>query len=185
MEHDWCENIKFSFCKCSQCSLPILVKQELDYNRIEHDLEWGVAEKLYPGNLFHINPVIPDKLQQRLIECIKCYKTAAYTATVVMCRKTLEVFSALKGVEEKNLALSIKKLKNVGTINDQLYEWANELRLAGNKAAHDIDDNFDELDAKDILDFTIAILDFTYSFKDKFDKFKERVNKIEQANPFN
>ena len=72
-------------------------------------------------------------------------------------------------IEIKNLALSIKKLKDEGVINEQLFDWADELRLAGNKAAHNIDNNFDSLDAKDILDFTIAILDFTYSFKDKFD----------------
>ena len=78
-------------------------------------------------------------------------------------------------MKEKNLALSIKKLKEDGIINDQLYDWADQLRLAGNKAAHNIAKNVESLDAKDILDFTIAILDFTYSFKDKFDKFKNRV----------
>lgn len=91
-----------------------------------------------------------------------------------MCRKTLESFCILKEVKEKNLAVSIKKLKEKGIINEQLFDWADELRLAGNKAAHSINHDFEESDAKDILDFTIAILDFTYSFKDKFDKFKER-----------
>lgn len=179
MEDDWVQDLKFSLCKCSQCSSPILVRQEMDFDEAIQDLNWGIAQKLYPGNLFHINPVIPDKLQKGLIECSKCYKAAAYSATVIRCRKTLEGFCVLKGVKEKNLSLSLQKLKNSGAINGRLYEWANELRLAGNKAAHDISKNFDEQDAKDILDFTIAILDFTYSFKDKFDKFKERVNKIE------
>jgi hypothetical protein len=175
MEFDWVCNLKFSLCKCSQCSSPILVQQELDFNHAAQDLDWGLPQKLYPGNLFHINPVIPDKLRQGLIECVKCYKAAAYTATVIMCRKTLESFAVQKGIKEKNLSITIKKLKDSGVINEQLYEWADELRLAGNKAAHDMDESFDELDAKDIMDFTIAILDFTYSFKDKFDKFKLRV----------
>ena len=61
-------------------------------------------------------------------------------------------------------------------INHQLFEWANELRLSGNEAAHNIESTFTNNDAKDILDFTIAILDYSYSFQDKFLKFKERRN---------
>ncbi len=80
-------------------------------------------------------------------------------------------------VKTLTLAKSIRRLKDEGVINEQLFEWANQLRLVGNEAAHNINSEFSGIDAKDILDFTIAILDFTYSFKDKFDKFKERVNK--------
>ncbi len=176
MEFDWLCNLKFSLCKCSQCSSPILVEQKYEFDHKE-DIYWGISKRIYPGNLFHINPIIPDKLKIGLTECIKCYKGNAYTATVIMCRRTLEGFCLIKGTKEKNLALSIKKLKENGIINDQLFDWADELRLAGNKAAHNMGNDFDSLDAKDILDFTIAILDFTYSFKDKFDKFKDRVKK--------
>lgn len=176
MEFDWFCNLKFSLCQCSQCASPILVEQEIEHDHKE-EVYWGVPKRIYPGNLFHINPVIPDKLKTGLTECIKCFKGNAYTATVIMCRRTLEGFCSIKGAKEKNLALSIKKLKDNGIINEQLFDWADELRLAGNKAAHNIDNNFDSLDAKDILDFTIAILDFTYSFKDKFDKFKNRGKK--------
>jgi hypothetical protein len=171
--YDFIDAEKYIFGKCSQCLYPILVEQELDI--IADELEWGRSKKIYPGSTFHINPVIPEKLQKSLLECIQCFKVEAHTATAIMCRRTLEGFCALKGVEEKNLDKSIKKLKDEGAINEQLYEWANQLRLVGNEAAHNIDANFSSVDAKDILDFTIAILDFTYSFKDKFDKFKERL----------
>lgn len=177
MEYDWVDNMKFSFCKCSQCNSPILIKQEYDLSNPLEEINWGLPKKIYPNNLFHINPVIPDELQISLVESIKCFKSGAYTATAMMSRKTLENFCILKNIKESNLATSIKKLKENGTINEQLFDWADELRLAGNKAAHDINPNIEEMDAKDILDFTIAILDFTYSFKDKFDKFKRRTQK--------
>jgi hypothetical protein len=176
-EIDWCSNLKFSLCKCSQCWSPILVQQGYDYNHEINDFDWEKPIKIYPSNLFHINPVIPEQLRKNLIECIKCYKVGAFTATAIMCRKTLDGFCSLKGVKEKNLGLAIKKLKEQNIINDQLYEWANELRLLGNKAAHSIDHTIESVDGKDILEFTIAILDFTYSFKDKFDKFKSRLEK--------
>lgn len=173
--HDWMDSTQYTLCRCPECSSPILTKQRLDYNGVE--AYWEAPERIYPGNLFHINPIIPDTLKKSLIECSQCYKAQSYTATVIMCRRTLEGFCLTKGVKEKNLELSIKKLNDLGHINSQLYEWANELRLAGNEAAHNIETEFSSLDAKDILDFTIAILDFTFSFKDKFDKFKDRKNK--------
>jgi hypothetical protein len=175
--YDFMDSQKFTLCKCPECSSPLLMQQDLDVDMHLNETDWGRLKKIYPNNLFHINPVIPEKLQNALKECIQCFKSDANTATAIMCRRTLEGFCSLKGVKEKNLEKSIKKLKDEGLINDQLYEWANQLRLAGNEAAHNIESNFSSIDAKDILDFTIAILDFTYSFKDKFDKFKARTTK--------
>jgi hypothetical protein len=172
-EYDPMDTVRYVLCKCSQCFSPILIQQDLLYNQME-ETEWGNPKKIFPGSQFHINPVIPDELQKSLVESIKCYKSDAPTATAIMCRRTIEGFCQLKGVMENNLDKSIKKLRDGGFINEQLYDWANQLRLVGNEAAHNINAVFSEMDARDILDFTIAILDFTYSFKDKFDKFKER-----------
>jgi hypothetical protein len=72
------------------------------------------------------------------------------------------------------LGTALAELKKDGKINDQLYEWARLLKDMGNDAAHDFDVTFTKQDAKDTLDFTIAILDYTYSFKQKFNDFLER-----------
>ena len=173
--HDWLDSHKYTLCKCPACESPLLAKQE--YDLIGDKVDWSLAEKIFPSDTFHINPIIPLQLKKALIECIQCYKSNSYTATAIMCRRTLEGFAKVKGVKERDLAKSIKKLMDNGDINEQLFEWANQLRLVGNKAAHDIDSEFAAIDAKDILDFTIAILDFSYSFKDKFDKFKQRHDK--------
>lgn len=179
--YDWMDSTKFSLCRCPECSSPILTKQRLDFNEIEEPY-WRSPVLLFPGNPFHINPIIPERLRKALQESILCYKAQSFTATVIMCRRTIEGFCLIKGVKEKNLDTAIKKLNELGHINNQLYEWANELRLAGNEAAHNIEMQFTSLDAKDILDFTIAILDFTFSFKDKFDKFKERIKEAKSTN---
>lgn len=169
---DFLDHIQYTLYRCPNCESPILIEEEYEYDG--QDLYWKLKGKLYPNTLFHINPVIPEQLQKALLESIQCYKAKANTATVIMCRRTLEGFCSVKGIEEGNLDKNIKRLRDEGFINEQLYEWANELRLSGNEAAHNIDSEFSSLDSKDILDFTIAILDFTYSFKDKFDKFKAR-----------
>ncbi|MCC9073559.1 hypothetical protein LNQ49_18435 [Flavobacterium sp. F-65] len=91
MYFDWMCNLKFTLCKCSQCSSPILVEQEYEFDHRE-ETYWGIPKRIYPGNLFHINPIIVNKLKIGLTESIKCYKGGAYTATAIMCRRTLEGF---------------------------------------------------------------------------------------------
>lgn len=144
---------------------------------MDNDVFWGSPQKVYPINNFHINPIIPEILRNALNECIQCYKSRAYTASTIMCRRLIEGFCLVKGVKERNLETSLKVLHENGTINEQLFEWVNQLRILGNDAAHNIEAKYSAEDAKDTLDFSIAVLDFTYSFKDKFEKFKSRTTK--------
>jgi len=89
----------------------------------------------------------------------------------------LEGFLQAMGISKKvPLMKALERVKNDGIINEQLYQWAILLKDSGNDAAHNIASKFSPEDAKDILDFTIAILDFSYSYKDKFDKFISRQN---------
>ena len=154
-------SVKYSLVKCPDCNEPILLKSGLVYEI--NQFVWA----------------IPEKLRHALIECLKCYRISSFDATALMCRKVLEMFCVLKGVKIRgsNLKTAIHKLRENDIINEQLFAWAESLRDIGNKAAHDIDTNFTSQDAKDILDFTIAILDFTYSFKEKFEKFQLRNKK--------
>jgi hypothetical protein len=71
---------------------------------------------------------------------------------------------------------SLEKMKTDGLINDQLFEWADVMRHAGNDAAHDVNVTISSEDARDMLDFTKAILDYLFSFRDQFEQFKQRRN---------
>ncbi len=173
--NDPMDEYQYTFVKCPKCFEPVLMKSDTIFEL--NKLEWGTPYRIFPINLFHVNPFIPEVLRNALIESINCCKSGAYTATAIMCRRVIEGFCILKEVREENLGKSLTKLKEKGIINDQMYDWANQLRLTGNEAAHNIHSCFNKGDAKDILDFTIAILDFSYSFKDKFDNFLKRHNK--------
>ena len=96
-----------------------------------------------------------------------------------MCRKALEGICAEHSVSERNLAASLKKMKEAGLIDDRLFEWSDSLRIAGNEAAHGVGLTISQPDAKDILEFTNAILDYLFSYRDRFEKFKQRRAKSE------
>jgi hypothetical protein len=163
---------KFTLLKCARCFDPLLVAQR--YYPDIGDEGFGRANILYPMKDFHINPAIPELLRRALFEVELCLKAGAYTSSVVMCRRALEGFAILNGVSERNLKDAILSLSEKEIINQQLYEWADQLRLSGNEAAHNIEVEFSAQDARDIFEFTIAILDFTYSYKIKFRDFQER-----------
>ncbi len=172
-ENDPSVGRQFSFLKCPSCCNPVVMESHLVWEI--NGFIWGTPVRLFPVSKFHINPAIPKELRNALLESAQCYEAALYTPTVIMCRRTLDGFCQLMGVSKKlTLDKALKKLQDDGYISPQLYEWATLLRNKGNEAAHDINSNFTETDAKDLLDFTIAILDFSYSFKDKFEKFKLR-----------
>lgn len=172
-EYDPMDGEKYSFCKCPNCFEPIVTKSPKIYSF--EGFDWGTPVIIFPVSQFHINPAIPKEIRDALTESIKCFEADLFTPTVIMCRRTLEGFCQLMGIKKKvPLVKALEELKNKEIINSQLYMWATLLREMGNDAAHNTDINFSYADAKDLLDFTIAILDFTYSFKDKFDKFRKR-----------
>ena len=91
-----------------------------------------------------------------------------------MCRKTLEGICAEHGTAKRNLAESLRAMRDQGQIDERLYEWSDSLRVAGNEATHGVGLSIVQPDAKDILEFTNAILDYLFSYRDRFEKFKAR-----------
>ena len=59
-------------------------------------------------------------------------------------------------------------------IDGRLKEWADQLRLTGNEAVHDVDAKVSHQDARDTLDFTKALSEYVFTFRDKFEEFKKR-----------
>jgi len=94
-----------------------------------------------------------------------------------MCRKTLEGVCAAHGIEERGLLPSLKRMRAEGLIDDRLYEWADQLRIVGNEAVHDVKITVSREDSRDTLDFTRAIAEYLFAYRMKFERFKQRRGK--------
>lgn len=167
---------RFSLLSCSQCASPILVRQTNIGNVAEGD-KWDVPQLVFPTTDLRVNPNAPQDIRAAFDEACSCYRANAFTASAIMCRKTLEGICAAHGVSERNLANSLKRMHQDGFIDDRLFEWSDLTRVAGNEAAHGVGLSIKRDDAKDILEFTNAILDYIFSFRDRFDDFKKRRKK--------
>ncbi|TIO76244.1 MAG: DUF4145 domain-containing protein [Mesorhizobium sp.] len=135
---------------------------------------WDTPQLVFPTTDLRINPKAPQDIRLAFDEASNCYRANAFTASAIMCRKTLEGICAAHGVEERNLARSLQKMHEQGLIDDRLYEWSDLMRTAGNEAAHGVGLSIQREDAKDILEFTNAILDYLFSYRDRFEAFKDR-----------
>jgi hypothetical protein len=123
-----------------------------------------------------ISPNVPQPLRREWSEARKCFDSKAYTACLVMVRRTLEGTCAELGVTEKTLAKSLKELETNGLIDATLAEWAKALRIAGNRGAHYTGKAVSREDAEDALAFAEALLDHIYVLRKRFEAFQKRLS---------
>jgi len=159
---------KYSFLKCPRCSSPFIVLQYDD------GPGWSDPSPIYPPLETGVSLAIPNSLRSAYNEARACFRAKAYTATAIMCRKTLEGIADENKITAHNLALALKEMKEKGIIENRLYEWADALRISGNEAAHGVDSKISSQDANDILEFTHALLEYVFTFQEKFEQFKNR-----------
>jgi hypothetical protein len=164
---------RYTLLACTVCSSPILVRQTNVGNMAEGD-KWGIPFVMFPQSDARVNPNAPAGIRAAFEEACTCYRTQAFTASAIMCRKTLEGVCAMHGIEERTLNASIRKMKDVGLIDERLFEWSDALRVVGNEAAHGVGVQITQADAKDTLEFTNAILDYLFSYRDRFEQFQKR-----------
>jgi hypothetical protein len=161
---------RYSFLKCPRCSEPFIVLQFDEGTGREN---WSEPSRLYPptemGDL-----AIPYSLRITYDEARACFRAKAYTATAIMCRKTLEGIAGESKINARNLVTALKEMKEKGIIENRLYEWADALRISGNEAAHGVNSQTSREDARDILEFTNALLEYVFTFQEKFEQFKKR-----------
>lgn len=171
---------KYSFLKCPKCASPFLVGQE-DYGPAHGD-GWSEPYRLYPPQDKQINPLFPKPIRNAYREALASFKSKAFTAATIMCRKTLEGICNAHSIKARNLASGLQEMKKKGIIENRLFEWAEALRISGNEAAHDVNIEISNQDAKDIIEFTDALLEYVFTFRDKFNEFIKRRSKVKTKN---
>lgn len=161
--------VECTLVQCNNCA-EVSVRGREDYGN-------GFTASEY-FNIFpeprRLNSDIPLRLRQGYDEAKTCFSAKAFTATVVMVRRTLEGTCKLNGVKGKTLHAGLRELKENGLINETLSEWANALRVVGNQGAHFSEQNVSRDDAEDSLAFLEAFLEHIYVLQKRFQEFMDR-----------
>jgi hypothetical protein len=163
--------IEWTMVQCTRCSEPTVQARE--------DYGGGFADDDHPATVYpasiRLSTSVPDGLRREWEEAQTCFRARAYAACVVMVRRTLEGTCADQGVKEKTLARSLNKLAADGLVDETLAQWADALRIAGNKGAHFTGKSVPREDAEDALAFAEALLDHIYVLRQRFELFRRRL----------
>lgn len=176
--HDAAEGspCRITLLQCPRCKHAILVREEERW----YDC-WSNPETVYPCEDDTVNPDLPKNIRAIFTEAKSCYRARAFTASAIMCRKTLEGICCEHKIKERNLASSLKTMREKDLIEGRLYEWANALRIVGNEAVHEVTSDVYGEDARDLIQFTEALLEYVFTFHDRFKRFQERRKQREKT----
>lgn len=168
-------------CLCGRCSQPFLIRESLF--GIPAEFETVTDQKiLYPSETKLPLDGIPSTIQSAYDQAARSFSASLFEPCVLMCRKCLEATCKVFGAKGRDLASKLQRLSDTGHIDSRLLNWAHEIRLIGNEAAHDPDITVGNRDARDILDLTEAILIYVFSLTSRFDAFRARRSES-QAKP--
>lgn len=154
---------------CSKCGDALLAMEE-DYGN-------GWDEEpvtVWPQTQQVMSPLIPETLRRQHAEAYRCFTAKAYTATVVMVRRTLEGLCREQGAQGRSLMQMLQDLNRSGKIEGRLLEWSQELRMLGNEGAHFTNTSVNSEDAADAIVFNEALMDYIYVYSTQFENFKRR-----------
>ena len=90
-----------------------------------------------------------------------------------MCRRALERLCAEQNAKGRDLNAKIDALRDAGTIDGRLWDWAHGLRTAGNAALHG-EDEVSREDSGDLLKFTEALIDYVFVVGRRCEEFTAR-----------
>lgn len=166
-----CEH--YSVCLCPRCEQPFFVNQSL----------YGVAGEfeaitdqvvLYPGEPKLLSEALPDSVKTAYDQAARCLTASLFEPCVLMSRKCLEAVCKTLNANGRSLHARLANLHEAEHIDSRLLDWAHQVRVIGNEAAHDVDAPVTTEDARDAFEFTEAILIYVFSLTKRFETLRER-----------
>ncbi|MEU6409398.1 DUF4145 domain-containing protein [Microbispora sp. NPDC046933] len=167
---------RFAITECKMCYSILVVKHQMhmgeDYS--EKRSARTAAQVIWPQVERTLSAAIPEAIRREHHEARSCFKVGSYTAVLVMVRRTLEGVCRDHDVTVSPLYKALEEMKRLGLIEGRLLDWAQELRVLGNEAAHFTGRPVARQDAQDSLELAEALMDYLYVFTARFNEFKKR-----------
>jgi hypothetical protein len=168
---DW-DPFNYSFVECTTCANVMVGYSEWGMTSPE-DEGWLAQTRVWPEPEQQIHSNVPNAVCISLEEAKKCYNAKAFMACAVMCGRAIEGISKDK-TAAKYLGEGLKKLQTAKIIDEKLFEWGETLRSERNIGAHAGDETISAQNARDVLDFALAITEYVYVLDEKYKAYKDR-----------
>jgi hypothetical protein len=177
----------FIFLECRCCHVPVTGRffaishnWVINHNgdeRINFDV-LKFMEFIKTSKNTEIPEHLSDNVAKSYLQALDNIKRQNWIAAGIMFRRTLE--RAVKELNEKADGMLKSKIDQLGDqhgITQSMKDWAHQVRIIGNDAAHEEED-IDEKDAKDAWNFTESFLTYSFSLPKKIEKRREEIEQL-------
>lgn len=135
--------------------------------RPHYDNGSGRVERTYPvATKIEAPNATPERIGKFFIEAKDNFSRGNYETCGALCRKVIDLATKHMAFAEDISAWKLQKrmeqLKSKGAITQEMYDWADIVRLDGNEQTHS-EDEFDSHSAKAVLDFTETFLLYAFT----------------------
>ena len=166
---------EYALAACVVCGEPSLFyRQEGELQRDLLDIDLPEFQRLYPSAPRMLDCELREIVSQSYGEACEAELMHLPMASAVMIGRALEATCKDFDAQAKSIADGLRRMKDRGALSQELFEWASELRVLRNEAAHASQKNVSESDATEALDFLQTILELIYDIRPKFERFKRR-----------
>lgn len=161
------------FATCNNCRAPVVFRMiGPDRKRTgPHACTGNPADEHWSVLVTYPEPTVPacpahtpDAVCRYYMQAAANLRPKMWDAAGMACRKALDVATLVLEPSGKGstLARRINALAAAGRITADLADWAHEIRVLGNEAAHDPDE-FAEADARALFAFTELLLMYLFT----------------------
>jgi hypothetical protein len=176
-----------AFFRCNKCQEGLIARYEMTANHGHPSpvscpadpSELGFRVKhMYPQKVpTRIPSHVPDQLGRYFQQAFDGYRRGDHDASGAMSRKVIDVSTQKLLAEESkkygNIRDRIDALANKGALTNDLKDWAHEVRLGGNEAAHD-ETPYSKEEAEELLDFAELYLTYVYTLPGRLKERRDR-----------
>lgn len=165
--------------KCAGCESPFVLFREADPDwQANHHMGIPNEEmpfvQLFPVTHRALSMSVPPSVRRSYDEAVECFRVGAFTAAVLMARRTVEVTCFEQGYRQRNLGPKLKKMLEDQGIDKRLFEWSSVVKDLGNAGAHESTVAVTRQDADDAISFSEAFASYLYTFARRYDEHVQR-----------
>jgi hypothetical protein len=153
--------------KCQACDSLFVISKEYGH--------YGDWEPVWPLQISPVPPDIPEPVRSALAEALLCLAVRAFGGCLLMCR------TVIIRLQREQKVKSLQDLKDKGSISQQLYGQADEVRLWANMVGHEDypADAVDSETCQELVGYVRSLLEAVYVQSARQAKLRERRQEAE------
>lgn len=168
------KSLNYEVYQCKACTNHVLVFWSANENKTLPRYSFLMLP--YQKDDFAPNTEWPEGIQKTWSDLKKCMQNELYEPAAMTARSLLQRIFRDMGSTEEKLVKAIDKLCEERKLSEAMKDWAHELRLLGNKAAHaKPDTEIDPQDVKDVVSYIDFLLEYLYTLPIRITQYRSRI----------